>query len=243
MSESETKGSLHEAIRSGIEDKILSGAWPPGYRIPSELELGRQYGCSRMTVSKAVTELARAGLILRKRKIGSVVLPQRSQNAILEIHDVRDEVLAQGKSYRYDLLERSERAVTTAERKGAGLGARHRVVALRCMHLADEIPFCLEERIINPVVVPEARTEEFARISPSPWLIEHVPWSEAEHRISAGNADAAHAADLRIAKGAACLIIERRTWKLGMLVTHVRFTYPASGFVLQARFKPRATQE
>lgn len=230
--------SLHDQIRSELREKILSGQWPPGFRIPSELELSEQYDCSRMTVNKAVTELAKAGLIVRKRKAGSVVLPQRSQNAILQIHDVRDEVTALGQSYRYSLEDQATRTATVVERNGTGLSARHRIVALRCLHFADGAPFCLEERIINPQVVPTAATEDFAHNSPAPWLLDHVPWSEAEHRIGAEAAGADRAADLRITADAPCLIVERWTWKRGEFVTHVRFTYPGHSFALQARFAP-----
>lgn len=41
--------SLHERIRNDVERHIMSGEWPPGYRIPYEHEMTRQYACSRMT--------------------------------------------------------------------------------------------------------------------------------------------------------------------------------------------------
>ncbi len=45
---------LHRRIRSDIAERILSGEWPPGFRIPFEHELMADYDCSRMTVSKAL---------------------------------------------------------------------------------------------------------------------------------------------------------------------------------------------
>ena len=49
---------LHRRIRSDIAERILSGEWPPGFRIPFEHELMADYDCSRMTVSKALAPLA-----------------------------------------------------------------------------------------------------------------------------------------------------------------------------------------
>ena len=43
--------ALYQRIRADLEDKILSGRWPPGYRIPFEHELVETYQCSRMTVN------------------------------------------------------------------------------------------------------------------------------------------------------------------------------------------------
>ncbi|MGO4842794.1 GntR family transcriptional regulator, partial [Rhizobiaceae sp. 2RAB30] len=95
--------SLHQRILNDIRDRILSGEWPPGFRIPFEHELTAEYGCSRMTVNKALSQLAKAGLIERRRRSGSFVTRPRSQAAVLEIHDIRIEVEALGLPYRYEL--------------------------------------------------------------------------------------------------------------------------------------------
>ena len=68
----DSKGvSLYQRILSDIRGRILSGEWQPGHRIPFEHELSAEYGCSRMTVNKAMSELARTGLIERRRRSGS----------------------------------------------------------------------------------------------------------------------------------------------------------------------------
>ena len=52
---------LHQQIRDDIERLIRSGALQPGQRIPFEHELMAQYGVSRMTVNKALSEFAHRG--------------------------------------------------------------------------------------------------------------------------------------------------------------------------------------
>jgi GntR family histidine utilization transcriptional repressor len=54
-------------------------------------------------------------------------------------------------------------------------------------------------------------------------------------------ADRHIAAALDIAAGAACLVVERRTWSAELPVTHVRFVYPAESHALVARFTPSQT--
>ena len=49
------RGSLHSKIIAEIEAKIFGGEWPPGHAFPYEHELTELFGCSRMTVSKALT--------------------------------------------------------------------------------------------------------------------------------------------------------------------------------------------
>src|SRR5271169_4202167 len=101
--------SLHERILGDIEGRILSGEWAPGVRIPFEHELSVHYQCSRMTVNKALSELAKAGLIERRRKVGSFVMRAPSRSAVLEIPDVKAEVAALGAAYRFEILTRRQR--------------------------------------------------------------------------------------------------------------------------------------
>ncbi|WP_138470488.1 histidine utilization repressor [Poseidonocella sp. HB161398] len=234
----EAPKSLHDTILGDIESKILSGEWPPGHQVPSELELSDSYGCSRMTVNKVMTQLAQAGLILRRRRVGSVVLPQKTQLSVLEIHDVRDDVEAMGGSYRHEILARAYRPVTGAEALRHAVPEAARVLDVLCLHRSDGRPFSLEERLIFLDCVPEAEAEPFTDAPPGIWLLDHVPWSAAENEISAVAADADEAARLEIAQGAPCLAISRRTWKQGEPVTAVRFLYPGQLHRLTARFTP-----
>src|SRR4029078_7313528 len=65
----------YKQIRLDIERRILTGEWAPGHRLPCEHQLMVRYGCSRMTVSKALSELAQADLIERRRRAGTRVRP------------------------------------------------------------------------------------------------------------------------------------------------------------------------
>jgi GntR family histidine utilization transcriptional repressor len=230
--------SLYQRILNDIRAKIVSGEWPPGYRIPFEHELTQQYGCSRMTVNKAMSQLAKSGLIERRRRSGSFVRRPRSQAAILEIHDIRTEVEALSLPYRYVLSVRKDRQSTGADAELLGPVRPKRILELECMHLANERPFCIEERLVSLDAVPEAEAEPFVDIAPGPWLIGRVPWSSAEHRISAAAADPEVAGALDIDDSAPCLVIERRTWSADRPVTYARFIYAADSHALVARFSP-----
>jgi GntR family transcriptional regulator, histidine utilization repressor len=230
--------SLHQRILSDISERILSGAWAPGHRIPFEHELTAEYKCSRMTVNKALSQLAKAGLIERRRRSGSFVRRPQSQAAVLEIHDIRIEVEALGLPYRYERVARHKRRSSAEDRALLELAAAGPVLALECRHFAGKRPFAHEQRLINLAAVAEAADEEFHAIAPGPWLIARVPWSAAEHRIRAVAADRHIAAALDIEPGAPCLVVERRTWSAEHPVTHVRFTYAAESHALVARFTP-----
>lgn len=230
--------SLHERIVGDIGGRILSGEWPPGRRIPFEHELTVEYGCSRMTVNKALSQLAKAGLIERRRRSGSFVRMPKSQAAVLEITDIRAEVQALNLPYRYELVSRTVRKASAADRARLGIASGTKVLALSCRHFAGAKPFCVEDRLISLATVPEAAEESFAESPPGPWLIGRVPWSGAEHRIRAANADDGVAAALDVEPGTACLVVERQTWSADQPVTQVVITYPGDSHMLVARFAP-----
>ena len=230
--------SLHQQIMSEIEERILSGDWRPGHRIPFEHELTVRFNCSRMTVSKALTQLANAGLIERRRKAGSFVALPHSRSAVLEIQNIEAEVLALALPYRFEIIACRARKTTRAENAMAELAPGAKILDLTCLHLAGLRPFCLEQRLINLEAVPDASQEAFADIAPGTWLVQRVPWSAAEHRIKAVAADAAQTRLLKISGGAACLVIERRTWSADKPITFVRLTYPGDAHDLVARFAP-----
>lgn len=227
---------LHERIRRAIEARIMSGEWKPGHRIPYEHELEAEYGCSRMTVSKALGALVQAGLLERRKRAGTFVAAPRFHRAALEIPDIRDEVASQGRTYGLELIERSARRASAADRALLG-ETSGRLLAIDCRHLADGRPYAIERRLISLAAVPSAIDADFAGDPPGSWLLDHVPWTEAEHRITAINADAATARLLAVDAGQACICLERWTWRGAERITYARQVYPGDSYGLIAHFR------
>lgn len=230
--------TLHQTILADLERKIVSGEWPPGHRLPFEVDLAKSYSVSRMTVNKVMTQLTKAGLVERRKKSGTVVAHPRGQSAILEITDVEAEVRALNLPYSYRLLTSATRKASREDIDNLEIEGKAEIRAIRALHFAGSEPFCLEERLISLKTVPDARDANFEDGSAGAWLVRQVPWSAAEHRILAMSADADMAGLLGIAEGAACLLIQRRTWSEAGPVTFVRFAYPGTRHAIEARFTP-----
>lgn len=237
---SRTDVPLNQRIREDIQGRILSGEWPPGHRIPFEHELMVQYGCSRMTVNKVLSMLADSGMIERRRRLGSFVARPHPhiESAALEIQDIPVDVAARGYRYGYRLLGRQLRAAEAAAADEKELAAGGRLLALECLHLADDRPFALERRLIGAAAVPQALAQDFAATVPGSWLLQNVPWTRAQHRISAIGADPGQAEALEVAVGTPCLAIERRTWRGEQAVTQVRQVFLGDAYDLFAHFSP-----
>jgi GntR family histidine utilization transcriptional repressor len=227
-----------ERIRRDIEANILSGAWPPGYRIPFEHVLMQEYGCSRMTVSKAISALATAGLIVRRRHTGSTVAAPGGERAMMEIQNLAEEAARLGQPYRHEILSRQPGTAGADEATIPGLRRGTKLLRVVCRHWIADRPTALEDRLICLPQAPAAAEESFADIPPGTWLLRSVPWSEAEHVIGAHGADASTAALLDMDEGGACLALHRRTWHAGRLVTAVTLTYPGDRHRFVGRFSP-----
>ena len=233
-----TPTALHQRIHADLERKILSGDWPPGFQIPFEHALMVHYGCARMTVNKAISALVAAGLITRRRHVGSFVAHPPIQSAVLHIPDLQAEIIAQGKKYDYELLSRQRRTRADATLNDPDFLIDTAVLLLKSRHLANSSPFALEQRLISLDAVPDAETTDFSQTPPGAWLLAQVPWTRAAHQISAINAPAPIAKALEIPKGAACILVERRTWRVGTPITYVRQIFPGKTYRLTGHFTP-----
>jgi GntR family histidine utilization transcriptional repressor len=233
--------SLHQQILSEFERRIVSGQWPPGHRLPFEVDLAKSFGVSRMTMNKVLTRLADAGLIERRKRSGSFVAQPQVQSAVLEIHTIESEVRSLGRDYAHAITGRKVRKAGADELAGMGLDHAQQVLELRCLHRAGPAPFCIEYRIVNLAVVPDIATADFSAVPPDQWLQKSVPWTSAEHKITAIAADRETANALGIAIGSPCLVVQRQTWIGRGAVTLVRFTYPAANHAIVAAFTPASS--
>ena len=220
--------SVEAHIRHVIEDRIMSGVWHPGDRVPAEHELMVEFGCSRMTVNRALSALAEAGFVERRRRAGTVVARPKRQMAAIAIPDIEAQVAATGARYRLETLAVATVAGGAVPRE-ARLSDAATVLAITCRHWGDTV-FALEERWINLDAVPQARSVDFTEIAPGRWLIEHVPWTEGDYRIAAAAAGE-RAGLLEVASDAPCLSFERWTSRGGAMLTYVRQVFPG-GFAL-----------
>jgi GntR family transcriptional regulator, histidine utilization repressor len=227
--------TIAQRIGAEIEARIASGEWKPGHRIPFEHELVTHYGCARATVGKALTALVRAGLLERRRKAGTFVAYPHVQSAVLDIPDIGKAIAERTGSYRFNLLTSDiRRDDGLSENFTSGTRLRH----VTGIHQGQDGPFAFEDRLISLTCVPEAAEADFTGTSPSAWLIQSVPWTQARHRISAVGASADVSTLLAIPRHTPCLLVERWTWRTGEPVTYVCQTFRGDRFDLVATFTP-----
>lgn len=213
-----------EDIRAEVLRRIRARDWPPGALIPGEEALAEEFGVARATVNRALTSLAEAGVIERKKRAGTRVAELPVRRARLEIPVIRQDVLGRGLAYDFKLLaDRIAPApVPVAARLGLPEGLPMRY--LETLHLAAGRPFVLETRWLNPAVLPSP-APDFASTSANEWLVTHVSLVSGDIAFTAEPASPREAEVMGVAPGTALLVAERTTQGTGGPVTWVRLAH------------------
>jgi GntR family histidine utilization transcriptional repressor len=233
----------YEQVKDYIRTRVRAGEWKAGDRIPSELNLVDELGVSRMTVNRALRELAEAGMLVRHSGVGTFVAAPKPQSTLLMIAQIGDEIRARGHEYTYSVPLLAREAASPEVSAALDLQPGASVFHVVCVHRENHLPVQLEDRYVNPAAVPHFLEQDFTRVRPSEYLFQLMPAHEIEHIVDAG-LPTRHEADLlEIEFEAPCLTLTRRTWSSGIPVTFSRFIHPGTRYRLGCRFKPHAMHQ
>jgi GntR family transcriptional regulator len=87
---------LHHQVYVDLKSSLDLGEYAVGERLPPERELARLYGCSLITIRRALDELSREGRLQRHQGRGTFVLPPRLDRDIGDALSFTDEMQRRG---------------------------------------------------------------------------------------------------------------------------------------------------
>jgi len=229
---------LYQQVKEHIIEKINGDIMRPGMRVESEAELVATLNVSRMTVNRALRELAAEGRITRIQGKGSFVAEIKPQSALLEIKSIAREILERGGTYSctVHLLEKEKAQPSIAA--SMGFAPYSEVFHSIIVHKDNNIPIQLGCRYINPEVAPDFLEQDFTKRTVSDYLLDLAPASVAEHVVEALIPDSWIRDLLEINAAEPCLALHRKTWVDGKIATQSTFYYPGSRYTLGGTFVP-----
>jgi GntR family histidine utilization transcriptional repressor len=227
----------YSQIKRMISARIQSGDWRPGDRIASEAELVRDIGVSRMTINRALRELTLEGQLVRVQGVGTFVAENKAQSALFEVKNIADEIRARGSRHQAKVILLQREAASDQTARLFDMKAGDEVYHSILLHLENDVPIQIEDRLVDPRLAKDYLQQDFARITPFVYLSEVAPISEAEHVIEAVLPGAEERRLLRIPAKEPCIRLHRRTWSDGKPVSCVDLTYPGSRYRLSGRFR------
>jgi GntR family histidine utilization transcriptional repressor len=224
-------------VKAQLLRRIRNGRWRAGDRIPSEHELMREFGVARMTVGRALRELTGEGWLLRTQGVGTFVGGEpRAESHPVEIRNVAEEIAARGHAHRAEPIKLEEITVdddvATAMEREAG----DSVFFSEVVHWEGDQPLQFERRWVAPDFAPDYLRQDFTRTTPSAHLLKIAAIEAGEQIVRAEAADRRVAKHLQIKTGEPLLVLVRRTWARGRVVSHARLFHPAQRFQLVGRF-------
>ena len=206
---SDPDATLYRRLGAALGIALVRAEAAGGQQLPSERRLSEALGISRVTVRRALEELARDGRVRRSQGAQTRVV-ERVQKALSKVTGFSDELQARGSRPGHRWVSRQTVLPTPSEAMALGLSAQDHVVRLVRIRTADNQPLAIERAVIPQSILPDgALVEESLYAVLRSLNAEPVRGAQ---RIRAGIMTPLEAEFLEAEAGAPLLIIERRCY-------------------------------
>ncbi len=228
---------LYRQIKQRIIVGIAGGAYPTASRLPSENELVRELGVSRMTVHRALRELTQEGVLIRVPGVGTFVGEPKQHSSFLEVRDIREEIRGRGNEHCAEVFELEAKPAPKEVAEAFGEKVRMEVYHSVILHFEDDMPLQLERRFVRPSFAPDYLDQDFVTITPYEYLTSCGPITEVEHIVEAEVPDKTTVRLLKLQAHEPVLNLHRRTWMGEEVVTVNELLHPGGRFSLASRYR------
>ncbi len=226
----------YQQIKQHILDNIRSGLWSQGDQVPSENELARSFGVARMTVNRAVRELADDEVLVRVKGTGTFVAEPKITSTLVEIRSIADEILARGNVHHSQVLTLEPVLAVGELASRFEVEEGERLARSRLVHFEDGAPIQLEARWVSPELAEAYLAQDFEQLTPNEFLVREAPLARVEYTIEARQPDAEVAQVLRMAPTEAALLLVRRTWSGDRVASLACLWHPGSRYRFAGHF-------
>lgn len=131
--------SLGRAVAQALRERIISGEFGPGARLPSETQLAASYDVSRVTVRTAIQLLESQGLVDPRHGLGTFVndFGGGIRTGLQELRSITDTIQEMGMQPSMERHRIEERTATEHEADRLALPAGSPIIAIERAVLAD----------------------------------------------------------------------------------------------------------
>jgi GntR family transcriptional regulator len=226
----------YKRIEGAIRLRIDAGQLKPGSMVQSERELARIHQVSLMTARHALTELARDGIVERRRGAGTFVAPPRVQfNKLL---GYSEQMASLGLTAHSRIVASTVVSREPEIAARLGLAPTARIVRLERVRLAQNEPVALEVGYWSEDEFPDLLRSTLNGISLF-FALEHncgVALAYADEEIDATDADQRLADLLRVSKSTSLLRIRQLIFSTtGKATVYVTGFYRSGRHTLRIR--------
>jgi GntR family transcriptional regulator len=205
-------GPLYLKLRQAIEEAIQSGRLKHGDALPPERDMAEDAAVSRVTVRKAIDDLARDGLLVRRHGSGTFVVKPiaRMQQPLTRLTSFTEDMRRRGMTASTRWLDRGLYYPTADETMSLGLSSSAQVARLTRLRLANEQPIALEVTSLPDDILKDPQSVENSLYM----VLEKngIRPIRAIQRISARNLTDDETVLLGVPPGSAALSVQRMAY-------------------------------
>ncbi|WP_430389946.1 GntR family transcriptional regulator [Dyella sp. 20L07] len=208
---------LYAEVEMALAGEIGVGAFPAGSQLPPEGRLMERFGVSRITVRKAIENLAARGLVEIRRGKGTFVTEPKITQELNELRGFVEDMVALGRHPAARLLDKRPIPASkdVAEHLAVALGTQ--VYRIERVRLANGVVMSFDETYL-PLDIGEKVASHDLDAEPIFDLLEtkyELPLIEAEYKLEAVIADQRVAQALGVELGSPIFLIERTSYSEG----------------------------
>lgn len=202
---------LYRRISDELKARIEAGEYTPGDRLPSELELARTYGVSRITSRQALDLLGVEGLLVRRQGMGSFVAPRRVTQPLVRLTDFVEDMAEAGLQPESRILSFATDTAPVGIAAILDLDPGAEIYRLDRLRLADDSPIAFDWTWLPLQFGRLLMEQDLTRRTIYSILEEEygIPVVSGEYTLGAAVADAEQAALLGVPPGAPLLVFDR----------------------------------
>jgi len=191
-----------------------------------------------MTANRALRELTEEGILERTAGVGTFVADRKAHGHPLKIRNIADEIRERGHQHHSQVLKLEEKTLSSTDAELLPLAQNNTVFHSVIVHYENDKPIQLENRYVNPSLVPEYLNNDFTQKTPYEYLIQIAPLQEVEHIVQAVIPDKTCQKHLKISASIPCLLVKRKTWTDSTQASYSELYHPGDSYELSSRFKP-----
>ena len=224
---------LYQKVKDHILKKIKRGDVVPNSQIPSENELVATLKVSRMTANRALKELAAEGLLVQIAGVGTFVAEAQTKAHLVEVRNIAEEVRECGHTYSNIVVTHESVPLTSVIAAAMELSNSIKsVYHTTIVHQEDSKMLQVEDRYVNAQEVPEYIQIDLKQTTPAAYLLANVPLHKVEHTGEPPCRVRPIKKLLQMDDNVPCLILDRRTWSSGNLISVAHLYHSAQSFSL-----------
>lgn len=135
---------LYLQLKNSLMNAIFGGRFSPGEPVPTEKQLCEQYGVSRITVRRAISDLQEEGFLEKRHGKGTFVSFRRMQTSLVDIAGFSETYTLQGYKVSKALLGVGEGTADAGLAGKLAIAKGAPIVTVRRLIAADGTPMTIE---------------------------------------------------------------------------------------------------